>query len=263
VTVHPPDDPHTREAVIAAHGALGALVKRYHVRYKVYIPDLVLFGLSLDVLEQTRAVVTLTDAGLGRPAITNARAAFESAIDMLVLVASPQDYCRLGALARAAELVDAEHLHIRRERADKVLQLDRSIEHRSPESVVAEEAAFWEHHRPGATVLYQEALSKVRDEELWKKHWSGLTRKQIRETVAGISPDPVGVAEMIDAMYGVQSAHAHPSPRFGMRDITIEAEGTPIVGPRDVDIPAALGFATLSLTLATIAVGRRPTPHGG
>src|SRR5207245_4879110 len=102
----------------------------------------------------------------------------------------------------------------RRDKTYTDIGLKRDIHSEKPEKVVEEEAAVWEQHRVGSRALYVAALARVRKEELWKKHWSGLTRRAIRETVARISTDPVGVAEMIDAMYGSQSTHAHPGSHF-------------------------------------------------
>jgi hypothetical protein len=103
-------------------------------------------------------------------------------------------------------------------------------------------------------------LARVRREKLWRRHWSGLDQKERRERIAAVATDSTGIVEMIDAMYGIQSAHAHPGPRSGARDRVIGPDGTLTIGPREVDVPAARGFTTLALQVAAIALNRRPEP---
>lgn len=238
--------------------ALATPVKRFFIYDEQFLPDILLYYLALDVLEQGRSVSHLIDLGIGRPAWTNCRAAFESARDMLVLAANPGEYCLMGARARVHELLDMARLCDRQRKADEALGREALTHRRSAEEVVEDEAQLWDSYPAGKGRLLRDALASLRSQRPGP-HWSGLTNVAIRARIAGISGDGTGVPEMMDAMYGLQSMHSHPGSRTGLRETTVKPDGTLFVEPREVDLQAPLGYMAMSAQLALIALNRRPT----
>lgn len=84
-------------------------------------PDTVLYALAIDVAEHARAVGILVISEVPRAAMVNARAAFESALDALLLVSDPLRYDERGMYARACELVEQENLIERMNAADAAI----------------------------------------------------------------------------------------------------------------------------------------------
>jgi len=248
-----------RERFADAHNLLSARVDRFFLWDVQVIPDLLFYHLALDVLEQGRAVAVLTDGKVGRPGYANSRAAFEAAMDMVLLVASPEAYCAMGAKARAWELVDVERLQARRDTTDSILGLEPEEPLPSPEQVVEDEATVWDGYSPGRGQLLRDALSGARALRLGS-HWSGLTRAKVRERVESIAGEPSGVKEMLDTFYGMQSIHTHPGSRLGLRDTTIREDGSLFVAPREMDLLGPMAFSTMAADLANIAIARRPAP---
>lgn len=249
--------PFSREHFTEALNGLAAPVKRFFIYDEQFVPDVILYHLTLDVLEQGRAVSHLIDLGIGRPAWTNCRAGFESARDMLVLTAIPDEYCVMGARARVHELLDMARLRDRKRNADEALGRESLTQCRPVDEVVEDEAQLWDRHSAGKGRLLRDALASLKSQRPGP-HWSGLSNVAIRSRIAGISGDGAGVPEMMDAMYGIQSIHSHPGSRTGLRETTVKPDGTLFVEPREVDLQAPLGYMAMSAQLALIALNRRP-----
>lgn len=77
---------------------LDSELQTFTCRPRTLVPDLVLYGLALDVLESAGAVAYLEASSLPHRAYPNARVAFEGAQSALVL-ATHEDYERVGARA--------------------------------------------------------------------------------------------------------------------------------------------------------------------
>ncbi len=249
--------PFSREHFTEQLNALAEPTKRFQILDSQIIPDMLLYHLVLDVLEQARAVACIVDAGVGRPAYSNSRAAFEAALDMLVLVAVPQEYCAMGSRARAYEVVDLDRLRATRGRADEVLGFAPSQDARTPDEIIESEADDWDSHSPGKGQLLREALVAIKSQRP-ALHWSGLNKAQIGDRIAAISGDPVGVREMIHSLYSLQSLQAHPGARTSLRQISVKADGTLFVEPLATDLQGPLGLTSMAATLALIAISRRP-----
>jgi hypothetical protein len=218
----------------------------YRIFHKYLVPDFVLFHLGGDVLEQAQAVRLVAEGPAPRAAIANARAAFEAAMDMLVLVAEPSLYDEMGAFARVCELLTWEDMYARRDRADAVLDLPLQERGKSPDEIVAEEAQFWEEHSPGVSRMYQRVLAVARDEVRWKHHWSGMTSLLERATfIAAKNKAYEGFVEIADVLWGLQSVHAHPAPRSGIRPAAVNEQGQLVFGsnPNDDQLPVATAAA--------------------
>jgi len=156
-------DPFSKEFFAATHNALARMVEGFEHHDHHLVPDMLLFQLGLDVLEQGRAVGTLMIAGVGRPASSNTRSAFESARDMLVMVAVPEDYASMGARARVQEVLDVSRLNERQRKADTALGLDRKMSAKSPEAIIESDAAAWDAVAPGQGDLLRQAGKDVRE----------------------------------------------------------------------------------------------------
>jgi hypothetical protein len=249
--------PDSREHFVEALNGLAAPARRFYIYDEQFVPDVILYHLALDVLEHGRAVSHLIDLGIGRPAWTNCRAAFESARDMLVLAAKPDEYCALGARARVHELLDIERLHDRQRKADEALGNGSRSKRRPAEEVIEDEAKLWDGYSAGKGNLLRDALGELRNQRPGP-HWSGLANVAIRSRIAEMSAEGTGVSEMMDAMYGILSMHSHPGARTGLRETTVKPDGTLFVEPRKVDLKAPLGYMAMSAQLALIALERRP-----
>ena len=142
-------EPFSRERFTEALNALAAPVTRFFIYNEQFVPDAILYHLALDVLEQGRAVSHLLHLGIGRPAWTNCRAAFESARDMLVLAAKPNEYCAMGARARVHELLDIARLQDRQRKADQALGNGYRAGRRPAEEVIEDEAKLWDRFSAG------------------------------------------------------------------------------------------------------------------
>jgi hypothetical protein len=98
------------QQLVQACAALNEVLTGFKIQLKYGIPDWVLFQFGIEVLEQTGAVLMLAEGPSPRAAMPNARAAFEAAIDMLVMVADPTLYDEMGAFARVCELLEWEEM---------------------------------------------------------------------------------------------------------------------------------------------------------
>lgn len=251
--------PFSKEFFAETHNALARLVEAFEHHDYHLVPDMLLFQLALDVLEQGRAVGTLMRAGVGRPAYSNTRSAFESARDMLVMVSVPEEYGTMGARARAQEVLDVSRLNERQRKADTALGLDRKMTAKSPQEMIESDAAAWDAVAPGQGDLLRQAVKDVTRLRPGG-HWSGLNSAQLRTRIATLSKDQAGVAEMIDTFYGIQSMQSHPGARLSLRDMSQQPDGSLIVEPREVDLVVPYGLASMTAQLAAIALTRRPTP---
>lgn len=249
------------EPFIRALNALAEPAKRFFIYDAQFVPDIILYHLVLDVLEQGRAVSHLVAEGVGRPAWANTRAAFEAARDMLVLVAVPDEYCLMGARARVYEVLDTHQLLERRAKADGMLRIEnQATDPKLPEEIVAAEAERWDEFAPGRGSLMRDAIGPISNQPL-SAHWSGFKNREIRHRIANSAGDSAGVPEMMDALYGIQSIHAHPGSRTSLRNTSLKPDGTLFVEPREVDLQAPLAFMAMTAQLALIAFERRPVPE--
>lgn len=252
-------NPFSRESFAQTHNALARAVETFPHYNQHLVPDMMLFHLGLDVLEQGRAVGGLIELGIGRPAYSNTRSAFESARDMLVMVAIPEEYCTMGARARAHEVFDSERLTDRQRRADLALGLDRERETMHPDQIIESDAAAWDELAPGQGKLLRDAADAIRGMPI-RAHWSGLNGSQLRARIATLSSDKVGVPEMFDAFYGIQSMQSHPGARMSLRSMSTKPDGTLFVEPREIDLVVPYGLASMAAQLALIALQRRTIP---
>lgn len=239
--------------------ALDVARSSYRIRLRHLLPDTVLYALVLDVAEHARAVQILVGSDVPRAAMVNARAAFESALDALLLVSDHSLYDERGMYARACELVEQENLIQRMDLADDVIGKDRHRPPVVPEDIVKEEGEYWAQEFPEASTRFAGVLKDVRSSKRWKKHWSGLGGiKQVAIELDRIEGPGRGLKEMADAIYGLQSMHSHPRPRIGMREINQDAEGRIEFQTAANDPQRAAGIADLSCSLAKIALERKP-----
>lgn len=241
--------PDLAEARTQLHGRMTGLpAATVHL-----LPDMVLYGYAIDVLEQALAVETLTDSGDHRASFANARAAMEAAQDLLYLVRSESDYDESGSLARCHELLEYDDLKERSASADSLEGLDAPSWERAP-AIVERDAAAWDAVAEGKGEILRGALQKVQPRR--RRHWSGLSRRVLAERVAVVMGASPGWAAMHDALYGLASIHSHPRPRSGLRTIDLKGD-TVVFGPRpeDEDVPAKL--ASLACLSAKDALDRR------
>ena len=243
----------------AAVADLDRARSRFRIRLRHFMPDTVLYSLGIDVAEHARAAAILVRTEVSRAGMVNARAAFESALDALLLVADPALYDERGMFARACELVEQENLIDRMNAADVAIGSSRRRDSIHPEEIVREEGEFWEQELPGARDKFLGILKDVRATGRWRKHWSGFGgRKQLAEELDRIEGPGRGLKEMSDALYGLQSMHSHPRPRIGIREIQQDHEGRIEFRTAPDDPQRVAGIAVLASSLVTLAIARQP-----
>lgn len=232
---------------------LAERMTRFPVAMAHIVPDSVLYGYAIDVLEQARAVEILAESSKPRASFANARAALEAAGDLMYLVRSEDEYDMGGGLARCHELLEHDDLKDRLSRAN-IAEGDHSPAWVHAAEIVAQDATTWDTIEEGKGDILRNALRELQGRR--RGHWSGLSRRKIVESVAGVVGASPGWAAMLDAAYGLASTHAHPRPRSGGRTLTHEGD-TFIHGPRpeDGDVPSQL--ASLACIYATDALNRR------
>jgi hypothetical protein len=253
------DEIPTRETCLTAlrerlHGFQGA---SSHL-----IPDLVLYHLGLDVLEQAEAAELLAASNVPRAGYTNARSALEAAIDMQLLVVDPARYDIRGAEARAAELMEADAFHKRRERADDAYGLTALPSHPRPEDVALEDADSWDRLVPGRGRIMRQAFEAVQARWKQHRHWSGIERMEILRIV-GAAHNDVGGHLALDAIYGALSIQVHPRPRTGQREVSINGAGDRLIfSARDLDKDLPLQAVHIACVFALGALERRAVIPG-
>jgi hypothetical protein len=179
------------------------------------VADVVLLAYAGDVVEQAHATLALAAAGVGRPSYANARAAFEAALDMLLLVSDPIETDRLACLAYMLEWVETEELFGRFGRADAAVPI---VTRPLPGAAQTDEivrilAEGFELRAPGHRALIEAAYAEARRPKRTRRHWSDLGRGQIAGTVGARLPALEGFAEISDLLYGLASFHTHPRVR--------------------------------------------------
>lgn len=229
----------------------------YRARVEHYIADLALFSLALDVLEHALAVDQIRLSNVPRAAYANARAAMESAQDMLVMVTGGAEYDLNGCYARAAEALEVEQLSRRQRVADIALGLEIPVDIAYGEDVLLVEAQAWEELAPGKGVLLRTALERVQASPERQRHWSGMGRRKAAEYLEG-NIGGAGFGVTFDALYGLVSYHAHANMRTGARDIIDTGDGLVTFHHRDIDVEAPDKFVGLALQFACQALARRP-----
>lgn len=248
--------PNDAVELVRAHQELGTRCDGYVAREEHWVPDMMLLGLALDVVEHSHAVILLHDSEVSRAAIANARAAFEAAVDLLYLVATPSSYDQLGSLMYVTELVEQENLKDRGEATNAIIGEPAMVPSSTPEEVVELDGAEWEKMRPDGRALLGDALDTVRKRKR-HGHWSGLGRKALgHEVEARLGEDP-GLGSMFDTTYGLLSIHSHPRSRAAHR--ARRQEGDVVVFTRDEHAASlAAGVAQMACELAWRGMDRRP-----
>ena len=230
-------------------------LKQYPMHIDHFIADSTLFGLAIDVVEQALAVQILVQSEVPRGGHSNARSAWEAAIDLLHLTASADDYDRLGCLARVHEIHEDARLRRRLllEPSMNAAEVDKEVR-----NMAHDDASAWSEKSPGAG----EALKRAVDEFLGRKgqgrkHWSGLTREDLTTHVAG-ALDPSGeLSRLFRGIYGGSSSHSHPRMRSGQRTSVEGEDGTLSIEGRAVDREAPAELASYAVVAALQALKRR------
>jgi hypothetical protein len=244
-------------SLLEAHNALAARCNGYRVFERHFVPDRMLHGFALEVIEQTHAILLLTepDSLVPRAAIANARSAFEAAWEMLLLVSGEASFDRYGALVRAFELLEQEKLLERRDRASAAIQLDVTDAGMTPEQAAEKDGQVWGVGFPTAPELMRQAVAELREKP--RRHWLGVSQTDmgfaIRKRYG--SEDP-GLGEMVDTTYGVLSVHAHARPRTNDRGTRIE-DGRVVFTSKEEHGRLASSVGAVACQLAENALKRR------
>lgn len=232
-------------------------MKKYPVAPEHFVADSALFGLAIDVLEQSLAVQLLRDSEVPRAAFANARAAFEAGQDALYLTSDESRYDDYGCLARVHELNEDERIVDRFKQAQAEDEPPLA-EFRPAQAVVDEEAAAWDRVVPGSGDCLRRAFETFHARPgQQKKHWTGLNRGDIALAVADQLAAESGVGEMYNAMYGSLASQSHPRMRVNQRAIESESDGAFLAASKPEDRVAPGSAATFGCISALVALKRR------
>jgi hypothetical protein len=165
-------------------------------------------------------------------------------------------------LAYAIELVELEDLQQRFLRADVAAgyKKQRLRLAKTPEDVITADAADYDRRIPGKGDFLKAALAEARKPRRARKHWSGLSRKEVGRQVAEEHPDIRIIYEVGDNFYGYLSVNTHPRLRWAFEPRSLAGNNAIVVATREVDRALPLDLALAAMTLAVAAltwIGRR------
>lgn len=235
-------------------------LKGFRVSASHLVSDMVLYSISLDVLEQIMAVEILRASPVPRSAYANARSALEAAVDIVYLTLRPTDYDLRACQARSAELLELEELAKRRERADAALdELPPLPDALHADEAMDRDAKEWEARAPGKGAVFRRAFEHVHSRSTQRGHWSGLDKGEVFREIAAAHGVPREQGAMLEVIHAALSIHAHPRPRTGQRDVTVNADEARVTfNVSDPQDDAERG-AYLACILALSALERRAT----
>jgi hypothetical protein len=223
------------------------------------VPDYALLQLGFDVFEQAGASLLVTSGPSPRAAVANARAAFEAALDMYLLVAEPSSYDEMGAFIRVCELLAQEELRKLRANAAAAAALpipDNTC--KTPEDIVLEEGRRWDADQAGVSIMYRRTLQQARQDGRWKSHWSGMgSYSSVLAYVERKHGADAGFKEVGAMWYRALTHQAHPGLRTGTRLATHTEEGRLAFGPKDGDEALPLAMANVACEHASDALRLR------
>ena len=235
---------------------------RIHELPNSALGDLATLHLAYEVVEQTKATRILIASDVPRSAYTNARAAFESAIDLMYLTADMSRYSELGAAFRTHEVFEDVRLQAKYVAADKANDLPpREVD--DPLIILEKDATdLEEDFAEEAALLRQVVLEFSARNGQKRKSFSGLTRdEQMRAAIELIKAE-VGIEEIVLASYSALSNNSHPRMRTSDRGWTVNAAGTVAAIPKRLDGDGAAWYALVACAAAVPAVRRRhPKPE--
>jgi hypothetical protein len=212
------------------------------------IPDNALYNFAIDVFEQGEAARVASTLKAPRPALTNARAAFESAIDAQFLVSSETDYVTRGCYARVFELLEIER--VGREADMFTGRLPGASE--EVENTIREEAKAWSDAVPGRGRALLGAFEELQKDR--RRHWSGHSREELHQAVAGSSPASAEFAKQLGVVFSVLSIESHPRPRTGQRPTETIGPNQFLYKPDPGHGPRAREVAAIAAQLASGAI---------
>jgi len=177
------------------------------------VPDLAFIGFTQDLLRNADSVVALTTAHPPLHATPSARATFEAAQHLLMLVTSDEP-AYAGALAYTYGLL--KDRDIAEEHADMLEKVPSELGGLGwADSAIQEIASVWEDLAPGRGQLIDKARAEL--ESRWRKkpdHWSGLNpSKALSERIPRIRQfshtDKDDVSRMLRRAYQALNRETH------------------------------------------------------
>lgn len=230
---------------------------RIVVRLRHLLPDWVLAGMYIDVIEHCKASRILMDSDLARAAFSNARSALEAAAEMMYLAASAETYDERGACARAFELVALDRL-ARREGplADHAIGFTPSEAPApaTPEEIMGYEGKHWSEEFSGALGAVERALKSAQRRQ--GGSWNGLSRSELAAVAAKAwGEEAIPLPPLWEFLYGHLSIQAHPGARTATRTHWFE-DGKVLFGPRESDRTQLIQAVCLAAYLAVRSVRR-------
>ena len=197
---------------------LRAVLAGLQLTPRFVVADRVMFSLAIDVIEHAIAVQLLQKSEVPRAAYANSRAAFESALDLILLVGRAEDYERNGSLAYVHEIHENTRLQSRFGKADEAGGFSaRAVN--DYRVLIHAEIAGLQTEWPSSAEALRNALGEFEARKSYeKKHWSGKSRGNIGMAAIEVVGGKAGDGAIADALYGLLSAHSHPRARLTQRE---------------------------------------------
>ena len=221
-----------------------------------FVADRSLIDLAIDIAEHSCAVLTLSVSTVPRTAYSNARSAFESALDILYLTIQEGTYDDNGCAIRAFTALANENIQRRFLEANVLAGVPGpTVE--VAEDVIREDARLWDGVVPGKGDALRAAFERVNALKPHQRHWSGLEKKELAEKIGGLPGGEPGFAQIYGALYGALSAHSHPRFRGAARSTHESNDGGIMISgrPEDAELPAEI--ASYACVAALEALDKR------
>lgn len=219
------------------------------------VPDLVAIGLAREVYENASAALCVSRSEVSRPLYPNARAAFEAAQDLVLLIVQ-EDYDEAGARAAATEILDRETSRELVQEVTTAMGGNDDIAPQDTNAHVEDIAGTWDKYARGKGDLVRDAVPRLRKlRKKGKYHWSGLSRSKIHKTLGAEMDALAGTSELYRSMYNLLSFETHPSPRIDAKHMKWDPdEGFTLFLEPDSAPGEGMGLAAALIAVETAKV---------
>lgn len=222
-----------------------------------HFADLAAFSLGLDVLEHAMAVALLMSSRVPRSGFSNARSAFESALDLAFLTSDVLQYDMRGALLHVHEVHEDARLQ------GKMAKADVSNGYSARETPDLARLLDARATSVAGTGLAQASLFRSATEEFLKrpkkkqKTWSGHSREELAAEMLKAIGEPEELADLVTVTYSDLSARSHPRMRMHQREWSVIGDGSTEVANKPSDISEPANLVILACSAAIPALSRR------
>ena len=222
-----------------------------------HFADSAAFSLGLDVLEHAKAVALLMLSAVPRSGFSNARSAFESALDLAFLTSDVMQYDMRGALLHVHEVHEDVRLQGKMAKAD----VSNGFEARETPDLAsvleARTTSVWGTNSAQASMLRNATAEFLQRPKEKQKTWSGHNRVQLAKEMLKAIGEPEELADLMTVTYSDLSARSHPKMRMHQREWSVIEDGSIEVTSKPSDFSEPASLAILACSAAIPALARR------